>query len=364
MTNTTTRRLDAWTATELMADRNWIARLDDAARDALADEVRRLHVPGKPVMAYAPGEADLGAAREPIARAFASAKTGRGVGLVKNLPREGLSEDAFALMTWLIGLEQGVPRPQGKESQYLSAVRNAGGAYRTPTGRGYNSNAELDYHIDGADLVALTCYNIARSGGLSTCVSTRTVYEALKNDHPDMLALLYETYTYNRQGEEAPGEAPTFETPIFMEEGDRIFVRWIRNRVEAAQTRPEVPKLDARHRQALDVLDEVIRRPEHVAAMMLEPGDMQILSNHRCLHSRTEFEDFEEPERKRLLYRLWLSPPGAEALPPQLAAWYGATADGAVRGGIQGQRYDDSCRAFDARLAAYHGMAPPQAQAA
>ena len=101
----------------------------------------------------------------PLRTAFAQATEGRGIALLRGLPREGVSEQEFALMTWAIGLHVGVARPQGKATQYQSAVRNVGTVYRSSTGRGYSSNAELDFHTDGSDMVALTCYNKARAGG-------------------------------------------------------------------------------------------------------------------------------------------------------------------------------------------------------
>ena len=40
--------------------------------------------------------------------------------------------------------------------------------------------------------------------------------------------------------------------------------------------------------------------------VQLEEGDMLFLNNYQVLHARSEFEDHEEPERKRHLMRLWL----------------------------------------------------------
>ena len=45
---------------------------------------------------------------------------------------------------------------------------------------------------------------------------------------------------------------------------------------------------------------------------------MQFLNSYLTLHSRSEFEDYPEPERRRHLLRLWLGhaeqPPAAGAL--------------------------------------------------
>ena len=68
-------------------------------------------------------------------------------------------------------------------------------------------------------------------------------------------------------------------------------------------------------------------------SMHLEPGDMQFVYNHHLLHSRSDFEDWPEPERRRHLLRLWLSPAGDRLLPPCFAQRYGALTPGS-RGGI------------------------------
>ena len=70
---------------------------------------------------------------------------------------------------------------------------------------------------------------------------------------------------------------------------------------------------DAQH-AAIDLLDDILRRPSVMYAMHLAPGDMQLLNSHVTLHSRTEFEDHDDPAAKRLLFRLWLAPPDARAL--------------------------------------------------
>jgi hypothetical protein len=60
---------------------------------------------------------------------------------------------------------------------------------------------------------------------------------------------------------------------------------------------------------------------------------MQFLHNHQILHSRTDFEDWPEPKRKRHLLRLWIAPDAGRPLPPSFAPRYGSVTPG-ERGGI------------------------------
>jgi alpha-ketoglutarate-dependent taurine dioxygenase len=45
----------------------------------------------------------------------------------------------------------------------------------------------------------------------------------------------------------------------------------------------------------------------------LEPGEMQFVDNRVLGHSRSAFEDFAEPGRRRHLVRLWLRDEGRRA---------------------------------------------------
>jgi len=56
--------------------------------------------------------------------------------------------------------------------------------------------------------------------------------------------------------------------------------------------------------------------------MMFEQGDIQLLNNHLTVHSRTDYEDWPEPERRRHLIRMLLFTPGYtdESVPPDFAA--------------------------------------------
>ena len=65
---------------------------------------------------------------------------------------------------------------------------------------------------------------------------------------------------------------------------------------------------------AVNFVGEVAIREDVELSMIFEPGDIQWLNNSVILHSRGDFEDYEEEKRKRLLLRLWLNHDGARPL--------------------------------------------------
>lgn len=347
----------AWNAAQLEAARkHWTFALDDRARRDLLAALKKARDPDKALLDYRREDFELGSGWPVIAAAFAEAKHGLGVALIKGLPRNGLDEKDFELLTWGIGLHAGVGRPQGKATHYLSAVRDAGNAYRTGTGRGYNSNAELDFHTDSTDMVALSCYNKAKAGGMSITTSTPAAHARMKQDHPALLEWLHRPVHFSRQGEQAPDEAPSYPHPIFDERDGKLFSKWNWNRVTSAQKLEGVPKITAEHQRALDTFDQVVRRPDLAHTMWLEPGDLQIINSHVTLHSRTDFTDHDDPVKKRLLFRLWLAPPDGDYLPESWRVLFKAVEPGTVRGGIIGQAHDERCKAFERRQAAALGM--------
>ncbi len=348
-----------WTAAELDANRRWIFQLDERARCDLVAALTRALDPGKSLFDYRREDFDLGSAEPLLRAAFAEMQRGRGVALVRGLPREGLDEKDFEILTWGIGLHFGVGRPQGKQSHYISAVRDAGNTYRTGTGRGYNTNAELDFHTDSADVVVLSCYNRAAEGGMSITTSSVAAWHAMQREHPQLAELLLEPIHFSRQGEQAPDEAPSYPHPVFDTVDGRLFSKWNRNRVTSAQKIEGVPQLSEKQWQALEAFDALVRRPDLAHNMWLQPGDLQIINSHVTLHSRTDFSDHEDPAQKRLLFRLWLAPAEGERLPESWRVLFKAVEPRTVRGGIIGQQHDALRKAYEARQAAALDMRLP-----
>jgi hypothetical protein len=147
----------SWTVAEVEADKGWIYRLSHPESAELLAAVRRAGDDARPILDWRRDDFVLKESIATLAAAFREVRDGRGMALVKNLPREGVTPAEFRLMTWAIGLHFGVARPQNRTSDYITEVKDAGHAYRSPTGRGYNSKAELDFHVDGSDVVLLSC---------------------------------------------------------------------------------------------------------------------------------------------------------------------------------------------------------------
>jgi len=346
----------AWRVSDLERDRAWVFPLDEGASRHLAAIVRAAFDPDRPLFDYGREDFDLGPAGPVVAAAFAEAMEGRGLALIKGLPRAGLAEDEFRLLNWAIGLHAGVARPQGKASQYISPVRDAGTDYRSASGRGYSSNAKLDFHVDGCDVATLGCYNSALAGGETMFTSAISAYEVLAAERPDLAEIARQDFCFSRQNEEAPDEGPFYAQPLVDFEDGRLFAKWNRNRVQSAQRFDEAPRLTETQREAMDVMDAILRRPDLMLSLRLEPGDLQVFNNHAMLHSRTEYRDHADPAEKRLLWRLWLAPPAAPRLPESWRDFFRAVEPGVVRGGIRGHNHDAACQAFDRRQAESLGM--------
>ena len=337
----------AWEIEDLKSTDDWCFEIDESDGILLRDSIKSLFEQDRDLFSYSPNEFNFGSSWEHIEKAVAEAHHGKGISIVRGLPREDLSQDEFRLLSWAIGLKAGVARPQGLASQYISAVQDAGTDYRAANGRGYSSNAELDFHVDVADLTILTCYNKAKSGGQSMISSGVTAHNYLTKERPDLAEIAYQHFYFSRQEEQAPDEKPFYSLPLFEEESGNLFCNWNRNRVQSAQNIEGVPELSKLQKETMDFLDEILTRPELMYTMYLEPGDMQIINNYRMFHSRTGYLDYENDLKKRCLYRLWLSPPDSIKLPESWKDFYRSVEPSMVRGGIIGQSYDETCIDFD-----------------
>jgi hypothetical protein len=256
---------------------------------------------------------------------------GRGFHLLRGLPIERHGVAAAARMYMGLGSWIGAFVSQNAKAHLLGHVRDLGRDVDDPAVRTYQTTARQHYHADSCDVVALLCLRPARRGGLSSLVSSVAIYNEMMARRPDLAEILSRPLAIDRRGEVPAGAAPFFRLAVFNHHAGLISTYYSRRYAESAQRLAQAPRLDERHREAFDLLDELA---EHLHFdMVFRPGDVQLVHNHTVLHDRTAFEDWPEPERKRHLLRLWLCPPNGRPLPELYAERWGSVEIG-HRGGI------------------------------
>jgi hypothetical protein len=274
---------------------------------------------------------------------------GRGFVLLRGLPVERWGRHLSATAFLGLGLHWGNLRPQNRYGHLLGHVKDLGLSSQDPNVRIYQTRERQNYHTDSCDVVALLCLHPARSGGLSSLVSSVTIFNEMRKCRPDLARVLFERIETDRRGEVPAGQKPFFSIPVFNWYAGLLSTVYQRSYIESARRFPEVPPLTPEQIEALDLFDKLANDPALHFTMELKAGDMQLVHNHTLLHDRTAFEDWPVPERKRHLLRLWLAPQKARLLPPVFAERYGSVVSG-QRGGVvvPGMQYSIPWNAEDA----------------
>ncbi|MBT4141420.1 MAG: hypothetical protein HOE48_26160, partial [Candidatus Latescibacteria bacterium] len=69
--------------------------------------------------------------------------------------------------------------------------------------------------------------------------------------------------------------------------------------------------------------------------MDFQVGDIQLINNYVCLHSRNAYQDYNDESERRHLLRLWLSQHNGRELPDSfLDVYHGNIEPNTARGGI------------------------------
>lgn len=344
----------AWLPHDLSAASTWKRQLstqDIRAIDAALTHAKTL---GKPLLAMTRKDFPLpGECSEMLKEAFHSTQGRWGLCLIKGFPVDRWTVDETRLAFWGISLHVGVARPQNRASDVMTDVRDEGASYKVKSGRGYNTNAELDFHMDSCDVVALLCLQTAKRGGESKIFSSIALRQEIERQRPDLIEALREPVYHSYQGSQGPGQPSYFACPILGSDHEDFAFRTNRRNIDAAQTDfPDAPRLTDDQWEALDLMDQLMPDPRLCYSMWLERGDLQLLNNYVVGHSRTGYEDYNEPEKKRHLLRLWLAVPDSQRLPPEWAQFCGNPHAGAVRGGFRGSGITPEFLAYEARQAA------------
>ena len=258
---------------------------------------------------------------------------GCGVAAYEGFPVQRYTVDELRAIWWGVALAVGTPVPQSHRGDLIGDVRDIGTGIHGRTGRGYTSNTELNFHADASDVSGLFFLHTARDGGVNRIASAVSTHDIIAQRHPDELAELYRPLTWSWQGNEPPGEEGWYEMPVFGTHDDEVSCAYVRTNILLAHENTGAPELTRKQIGAVQRVAAVASEPGMWVERRFEAGAMFFMHNHTILHLRTAFEDWDEPERKRHLLRVWISPRNNRALPASFATFFKDTAAGAVRGG-------------------------------
>lgn len=292
------------------------ACLDEIRR--LAEEMRSFPLP---TVLRIPAEHDLPHCRTAMAEVSRILKRGVRFAVVDRLPLDELSADEATAIYWLLSSMVARPVAQKLDGTMIYDVLDTGQEALPGSGiRPDKTNIEIRFHQDNAynttppEIVGLLCLRTAKSGGVSRVLSFHTVHNELLAQQPEHLPRLYRPFRFDRQREFFAGEAETFSAPVFTADGGELQARFSAHQINGGYALKGEP-VDNEGAAALAATLDIFEQPGVAIDFEFAPGEIQFVDNRVLGHSRTEFEDWPEPEKKRRLVRLWLRDRGRRAYP-------------------------------------------------
>ncbi|BBB24706.1 TauD/TfdA family dioxygenase [Amphritea japonica] len=297
----------AWKGKDIKDDGTWIYHWSDESISVLEKALENVKQKGLKVPDFAKEDFPITALTEEINYFNEELENGKGFIVIRGLPIEQYTDEEAAIIYYGLGLHMGTPVSQNIKGDMLGDVKNIG-AIDPKQVRVYETNEYLPYHADLSDVVGLLCLRKAKSGGVSSLSSAMTLYNEILEKHPEYLGLLHRHFLLEHLNDGDVGQ-----TPIFSYHKGKLSGMYLRQYIEIAQENAGLP-LSTVEVEALDLVDSILSDPDIRIDMLMEPGDIQFANNYAIFHSRTGFEDYDEPERRRHLYRLWLKMPNAREL--------------------------------------------------
>ncbi|KAI9258940.1 hypothetical protein BDA99DRAFT_552133 [Phascolomyces articulosus] len=235
---------------------------------------------------------------------------GYGFSLIRGLDILKYERKEQAAIFLGIGAYMGKTKPQNGKGHILGHVKDLslGSATKSlydaeePTTRIYTTRKAQPFHVDGTDVVGLLALNTGYEGGLSSVISSHTLYNRLQELRPDIVELIKEPWLWDRKGEHAPEEPPYIAAAPVTYYKDRLYTFWGPHFFETMTRFPEVTIGEERF-EAMRFIEDLCQR--EALNMQLEVGDIQFVQNYQIMHARTAYTD--KPEAARHLLRLWLT---------------------------------------------------------
>ena len=236
---------------------------------------------------------------------------GRGLQVVSGVPVDAWSVEESSIFFWGLGQHLGLPGAQNRKGDLLGHVRDTDADKNDRYVRQYMTTQNIPFHCDAAEMVGLLCLRKAKSGGLSRIASSVSVYNELLRRRPDLVPRLFDPFMLDTRDEAEANGMKVLPVPPCRHAAGVLRTFWHSEYFRTSQRHEGVRLTDAEN-ELFDLYDEISSSPGFFIDMDLEPGDIQLLSNHTVVHARTDYVDHAEPDRKRHLLRLWITLRGVE----------------------------------------------------
>jgi hypothetical protein len=302
----------AWTAAQFQ-DESWIDVLTKEHKAELAAAARALPDDESQWLQMTRADLALPTLGPLLAEVNHKLDQGCGFAVLRGLELPPLDVDYAYRVNWVLALAMGDVIAQNANGEVIGAVQAVVDADDNGLDtRGYVSNAELRFHCDGGDVASLLCVRQAPEGGYNALVSMVTIHNTMLAECPQHLATLYRGLSMYMRKEGNLDGAELPRRPLFYPQQDHLLA-WCNLRLMELPYEAAGVEMPVAERAALDALEEIAERPENQLSLKLRPGDMLLVHNFYCMHKRSGFTDDPDPDRARLMLRLWYNLAGGRA---------------------------------------------------
>ncbi len=306
-----------WRREEMEGRDDWIRTFsDDELEEIRAALPRRFGAPG-----FGKADFPLPTLGPRLTDMVDELENGRGFVMMRGLDRLGLDPAGLRDVYWGLAQHMGRTISQNSTGALIGEVFDRGLDYADNNVRGHTTNAEIGPHCDTADVVGLLCVHPAEEGGESLIASSGAIYNEILATRPHLVDALAAGFRIDLAGKGPTGaadEVTRSRIPVFSWYEGRLSCRFNRKQIEDGQ-RKLGRELSAEEQEAVETVERLALDPRFRLDMDFRRGDIQWLNNHAILHGRAGYRDASDPERRRLLLRLWMNIPDGRPLAPAFA---------------------------------------------
>jgi hypothetical protein len=304
----------AWVGADIR-NADWLFRLSAQCQLEIRAAAAKFRRDSLPIEGLTLRQFDMPACRDLMRSVRSALDEGVRFAVVDRLPLDELSDDEARALHWLLSSHIARPVAQKLDGTMIYDVHDTGTKATPGSGvRPDKTNMDQYFHNDNSynetqpEYVGLLCVRPAKAGGISHVISFYTVHNELLRSHKQVLTRLYRPFWFDRQGEYLNGEPRVIAGPLFHYDG-KLGARLGLHQIKGGYAMMN-ETLDEEGAVAIEALKSILANTALSFQFEMERGQLQYVSNLELCHRRTGFEDYQEPQRKRLLVRVWLRDAG------------------------------------------------------